>query len=312
MEITILIPVYNDSSSLLLLIKEIELIAKKNRYLNFTILIVDDDSSDSNQYSKLKKYKLIKIKYLKLKFNFGSQRTIFIGMLFCNHYKTKNLIIMDGDGEDKPQDILKLIQQSKNKNDSIIVAKRSKRINSMFFKFMHFFYKLTFYFLTGKQIDFGNFCFMKKEHINKLISMKHTKNNLAATILKSKIPISKILLDRGSRLSGMPKINYEGLIIHGLSSISTFSKEAIVRIIIFTFVVSAILFLSALVTLYLRIFTYIFIGQATAILGILFTIVMLILSNSFLMSLIYNSKESEYINRELSYKDYIVIEKNIN
>ena len=184
MKITILIPVYNDSASFLLIMNEIELIAKQNRNLKFTILIVDDDSSDSNQYSKLNKYKLIKIKYLKLKFNMGNQKAIFVGMLFCHHYKTENLVIMDGDGEDRPHDILKLIQQSKNKNNSIIVAKRLKRMNSIFFKFMYFFYKLIFLFLTGKQIDFENFCLMKKEHINKLISFKDIKNNFAATILK--------------------------------------------------------------------------------------------------------------------------------
>ena len=102
------------------------------------------------------------------------------------------------------------------------------------------------------------------------------------------------------------------MIIHGLNAISIFSKEAIVRIIIFTLLISIILFLTALITLYLRIFASIFIGQASAILGILFIIFILILSNSFLLSLIYNSKESENINRELSYKDYIVIDKNIN
>ena len=313
MEITILIPVYNDSSSLFLLIKEIEFLAKKNHDLKFTILIVDDDSNDSDQYSKLKDYKLIKIKYLKLKYNMGHQKAIFVGMLFCQHSKTENLIIMDGDGEDKTQDIIKLIKQSENIKKSIIVAKRSKRENPFFFKFMHFFYRLAFRILTGKQIDFGNFCLIKNEHINKLLSMEHVKNNLTATILKSKIHISKILLDRGSRFLGKPKMNYERLIILGLSAVSVFSKEAIVRIIVFTLLISIILFLGALGTIYLRFFTdyseILILGQATTIVGVLLTVGILIFFNSLLMSFIYNSKESNYINRKLSYKDYIVIEK---
>ena len=311
MQITILIPVYNDSTSLLLLIGEIELIAKKNPLLKITILIVDDDSNDSSQYTKLEKFKFIRIKYLKLKYNVGNQKAIFIGMLFCQNHNTENLIIMDGDGEDKPQDIMALIERSKEQNESIIVAKRSQRVNSLFFRFMYFFYKLTFRVLTGKKIDFGNFCLMKKQHINKLLSIEHLKNHFAATILKSKILISKIPLARGPRSAGETKMNYESLITHGLNAISVFSKEVIVRIIIFTLLICIILLFCTLITLYLRFFTYIFLGQAATVVGILLTIGLLILSNAVLMSFIYSLKESEYINKKLSYKDYVKINKNI-
>jgi glycosyltransferase involved in cell wall biosynthesis len=316
MEITILIPVYNDSSSLLLLIKEIENIAKENQNLKFTILIVDDDSSDSDQYSNLNNFELIKVQYLKLKHNMGHQKAIFVGMIFCQYHNIENLIIMDGDGEDKPQDIIKLIKQSEKYSESIIVAKRSKRENTFFFKFLHFLYKLIFRFLTGKKIDFGNFCFMKKKHIEKLLSIEHVKNNLIATILKSKTPISKIILDRGLRFLGKPKMNYERLIILGLSALSVFSREAMVRIIVFSLLISIALFLSALVTIYFRFFTdysnFLILGQATTIVSVLLTIGILVLFNSLLISFIYNSKESNHINRKLNYKDYVVIEKIID
>ena len=65
-------------------------------------------------------------------------------MLYANHYKIENLIIMDGDGEDKPKDIMKMIKESAINQKLIIVAKRSKRDNSLFFKFLHYTYKLIF------------------------------------------------------------------------------------------------------------------------------------------------------------------------
>ena len=313
MKLTVLIPTYNDSESLLILISKIAKIAEENSQYNFTILIVDDDSSDSDQYNKLKYLNSIKIKYIKLKNNCGHQKSIFIGMLYCKKHDVSNLIIMDGDGEDNPSDIIELIKAANKNPNSIIVAKRNKRSNTFFFKMMYFFYKSIFKLLTGKTIDFGNFCFMQKKHIHKLLTIDLLKNNITATILKSKIPIYKIPLDRGSRYKGKSKMNYQYLITHGLSSLSVYSREVIIRIIIFTFFICLILFLLILITLYLRFFTNFFLGQASTIIGTLLTIGLLVLSNSVLVSFILLSKENELISdKEYNYIDFIEIEKDIN
>ena len=313
MNFTIIIPTYNDSESLLILISEISEIAKIHNNYNFTILIVDDDSNDSDKYKKLRSINGLIIKYIKLKNNSGHQNAIFVGMLYCKENDYENILIMDGDGEDKPEDIIKLIDASKNKPESIIVAQRSKRINTVSFKVMYFFYKLIFKILTGKKIDFGNFCYMKKNHINKLLTFNYLKNNIAATIIKSKIPISKISLNRGRRYKGESKMNYQNLIAHALSSISVYSKDVIIRIIIFTLFICVNLFILTIITLYLRFFTSYFLGQAATVIGILLTIALLILSNSVLVSFIYSVTEKELVeNKKQTYLDYIEIEKDIN
>ena len=79
-------------------------------------------------------------------------------------------------------------------------------------------------------------------------------NNLAAAILRSRIPFEKLPIDRGSRYAGKSKMNYVSLVVHGLSGISVYAETIFVRLLMFTaFLVTMSVALIAFV-LFLRIF----------------------------------------------------------
>ena len=133
---TIILPTYNDWKSLSILLGQIEKILKNTNNI-YKVLIVDDNSSEKNDF-KLNKGKFFKeIKIIKKKKNVGSQKAIATGLKFISKYKNKiedKFIIMDSDGEDDPKKIKQIIKMiDKNSKIEIITMNRSIRKESFFF-----------------------------------------------------------------------------------------------------------------------------------------------------------------------------------
>ena len=165
------------------------------------------------------------IKILNLKINVGHQRAIAVGLqyVFNEVVEYDFLVVLDSDGEDKPEDIPSLIEKAKKQNNKkIIFTQRNKRQESSLFKTGYFFYKYLFCFLTGQKINFGNFSVIPKKLLGQVVCQQNIWNHYSGCIIQSKIPFDKILLDRGKRYKGTSKMNFNSLILHGLSSISVY------------------------------------------------------------------------------------------
>ncbi len=216
--------------SLELLIERIYFIAKKNSNYKFSILIIDDHSTEDDNYSKLINKDVLSINHLRLKENFGHQKAIYIGLMYCKKNNVENILIMDSDGEDKPEDIIVLIKNLEKNEKNIIVAKRTFRTNTFFFKFLYFVYKVLFIFFTGKIINFGNFCIFTNKNLNILLKIPGLHKHVASTILKSNISLTRVPISRGSRYIGVSKMNYFKLILHGIRAIMIFYKQVKIRI----------------------------------------------------------------------------------
>ena len=82
MKISIVIPVFNSSKILEVLVKEIK--ANLKELNNFEIILINDFSSD-NSWEIIKKLKVNNnfIKGINLKKNYGQHSAIFCGLKFC-------------------------------------------------------------------------------------------------------------------------------------------------------------------------------------------------------------------------------------
>lgn len=311
-DLNILIPTYNDEKSISKLISEIDIESEKIKNFKINIIIIDDGSLKNLHSELFLDLNNISIIYLKLNKNYGHQMAIYVGLLYCNKNNKENLMIMDGDGEDKPSDIKKILDETYNHPNTTIVAKRLKRKDSLLFKVMYFFYKILFFVLTGKKIDFGNFSFICKNHLKILLSHITLKQHLASTILKSKIPIKKISLDKGNRYFGKPKMNLENLIFLGLNAITVFSSQVIIRVIIFSIIFFLLLSIIFILVFYLRFFSdFLIPGQATYALGFLITINLIILVNSLLLSFMHSSLNLNHNLSDYDYKEFLLFEENL-
>ena len=121
----ILMPVYNDMSIAKLLIKEIDAVLD-NQKLSTSIILINDGSTDSIKEEYLTKplNNISFVDIINLERNIGHQRAIAVGLTkVYENYLCDAVLVMDADGEDKPEDIPRLIQEYKNhegKNDCAV------------------------------------------------------------------------------------------------------------------------------------------------------------------------------------------------
>ena len=126
-KIIILIPVFNDWKSLIKLIDEINENIKDYKNIDFDCLVVNDASTmDRPKLIKPNNIKLLKI--LNMKENRGHARCNAFGIRYIfENIDFDNLILMDGDGEDRPVEIKYLVDEVIKNPDISVVAKRIKR-----------------------------------------------------------------------------------------------------------------------------------------------------------------------------------------
>ena len=110
-KIIILIPVYNDWQSLEKLIENINL-RVKNINCKFSIFVINDGSTEKYDDKKFSTEE-IKVEVISLLKNVGHARSIATGLKYiCEKEDFDYVIPMDGDGEDRPDEISKFIEST--------------------------------------------------------------------------------------------------------------------------------------------------------------------------------------------------------
>ena len=131
----------------------------------FSILIINDASTEQQFIYAPNQENLDFIKIINMKENKGHARCIATGLKHIFENEEFDYVIpMDGDGEDRPEE-LNLIFKKLNENPSkTVTADRIKRSEGYLFKFMYEFHKTLTYVFTGKLIRFGNYgCLPKND-----------------------------------------------------------------------------------------------------------------------------------------------------
>ena len=123
----VLIPIYNDWQSVFKLLKEIDFqVSKWNA--DVSILIMNDGSTEARPTNEfiLKNLKLIRI--INIKKTQRHARSIATGLKFLfEREKFDHVIVMDGDGEDRPEELNLLFKKSSENTKKVITANRIKR-----------------------------------------------------------------------------------------------------------------------------------------------------------------------------------------
>ena len=233
MKIKILIPVYNDWQSLFKLIDEIDKL-QINEEFQISILIVND-ASNHDRATEKKQFKNIQsIKILNMIKNQGHARCIATGLKYLFEKDDFEYVIpMDGDGEDRPEEIIEFLNEVKNSNNKPIVGERVKRSEDLKFKICYALHKVFTLVFTGQLIKFGNFTCLPKSVVEKMINEKATWNSFSGSLKKIERNLVSIPSVRGKRYFGPSKMSFYNLIKHSLSIISVFRKTFLIRSALF-------------------------------------------------------------------------------
>tara|TARA_B100001029_G_scaffold151449_1_gene133997 strand:- start:252 stop:1124 length:873 start_codon:yes stop_codon:yes gene_type:complete len=233
MKIKILIPIYNDWRSLFELLKNIDhQISEIDDEVS--ILVVNDGSNEEKENESFEFKNIKSIKIINMKENKGHTRCNAAGLKFIFEKEDFDCVIpMDGDGEDRPEEITLLIEKSKDYPNEIITANRIKRSEGLLFKLCYEAHKLITLIFTGQNIKFGNFTLLPKSIVEKMVNEKATWNSFSGSLCKVSKNRKSISSIRGLRYFGPSKMSFSNLIQHSLSIISVFKFTWLVRSIIF-------------------------------------------------------------------------------
>ena len=236
MKIKILIPVFNDWQSVFKLLDEIDHnISEIDHEISVTIV---NDASNHDRDNENKNYQNIhSVKILNMRINQGHARCIATGLKYIFNKEDFDYVIpMDGDGEDRPEEIREFINKINNSNDNAIVGQRVKRSEGLIFKICYQIHKLITLTFTGKSIKFGNFTCLPKTIVEKMINEKATWNSFSGSLTKIENDMLSIPSIRGSRYFGPSKMSFFNLLKHSLSIISVFRKTVLIRSALFIIV----------------------------------------------------------------------------
>ena len=233
MKIIILIPVYNDWQSVFKLLDEIDNLSISNDY-NISVIVVNDASNYDRLDEKKTFNNISSIKIINMKINQGHARCIATGLKYIYEKEEFDYVIpMDGDGEDRPEEIKEFIEKINNSNGKPIVGERIKRSESFFFKICYQLHKLITLTFTGKSIKFGNFTCLPKITVEKMVNEKATWNSFSGSLRKLEEDLVTIPSTRGTRYFGPSKMSFSNLVQHSFSMISVFRKAVLIRSALF-------------------------------------------------------------------------------
>ena len=233
MKYVILIPIYNDRESLKLLVENINSEIKDLNH-EISLVVINDASSQQivDTYPNIENINSIEI--VNMKENRGHARCIASGLKYIFDKKEFDFVIpMDGDGEDRPEEIKNFIQLSEQSGEKSITGERVKRSEGLFFQLCYQFHKFLTLAFTGQSIKFGNFTCLSKSTVQKLLDEKATWNSFSGSLKKIEKDLISISSTRGKRYFGPSQMSFFNLLKHSLSIISVFRKTVLIRSALF-------------------------------------------------------------------------------
>ncbi|RUL83078.1 glycosyltransferase [Tautonia sociabilis] len=269
--LVVLIPVFNDWEALQLLLPELDRVLLAHG-LSADVLIVDDGSTTAPG-SPFSGYRALgRVSILGLKRNLGHQRAIAIGLAFVADRlpSCECLVVMDGDGEDDPRDIPRMLDRFRAEGGrAIVFADRTRRSESLKFQVFYKLYRITHRLLTGFDVRVGNFSVIPRRSLESLAVVSELWNHYAAAAFNSRQPHCSVPTQRAKRLQGEPRMNFVRLVVHGLSAISVHSELIGVRLLVVSLGLIALDVLAVAIVVAVRLTTELAIpGWATTAVGI--------------------------------------------
>ena len=232
----ILIPVYNDWKSVFKLLEIIDLQITKWDAEVF-VLIVNDASTKERLTIKLNVKNIKSVQIVNMKQNRGHARCYAAGLKYLIEKENFDyIILMDGDGEDRPEELTSLFNKSKENPSKTVTLDRIKRSEGPFFKLLYECHKILTYVFTGKLIKFGNYSCLPKKDAVKLVKESCIWSSYSGSITKIIPDRVSVPSTRGLRYFGPSQMNMFDLLIHSFSIIAVFKRTVIIRSILFLFI----------------------------------------------------------------------------
>jgi hypothetical protein len=270
--VIVVAPVYRDWDSASQLCRELDALCVDLPGADVRVLLVDDGSPDGRAgWEPLTTRALRGLDVLVLKRNLGNQKALATALCHVHaHLSCDAVLVMDGDGEDRPEDAVRLIRLAMAGPPHVIFAERRRRLESPAFRAGYHVYRALHRVLTGVSVRVGNFSVLPAGVLSRLTCMPELWNTYVGAVFRSRLPCDFIPLQRGQRYRGRSHMDLVALVHHGLSGIATFQDVVATRILLATALGMALVAMALAAVIGIRIGTDLSIpGWATSAAGLL-------------------------------------------
>ena len=317
MNYTVIVPFYNEAKNISSFNKELINNLKKidNEKRNLEIVYVDDGSSDET-FSELKKLSTNTVETLIIKHrtNLSQSAAINTGI---DQSKYENIVIMDGDLQNDPNDLAKMVSEFEKGTD-MLIGWRKHRKDNFFLRTLpsliaNFIVRL---FSKSKIHDHGcAFKILKKEIIDDFTNWGDFHRLLAARLANNGYQVNEIEVKHNSRIHGRSNYGFGRILkviidLLYLKFFKNYKTQSIYFFGLFSFFSFLLSILSFVYMLILKYFyTTSFIQTPLPLLAIFFIMIGLIFLFIGILAQLIINQDSKNINKESNIKEKIYFKK---
>lgn len=306
--LVVLTPVFDDWHAVTLLLAQLDETLAGAPWLSVQVVLVDDASKHgpTDELRGLTLEHVERVWLLPLRRNLGHQRAIALGLAYVEaELNCDAVAVMDGDGEDRPVDLLRLVERCRLTHGSaVIFARRSQRAEGLVFRSCYVLYRAAHRIITGQSVYFGNFSVVPVQLLRRVVVVSELWNHYAAAIMRSRIPYDTVETSRARRLAGKSRMSFVPLIAHGLSAMSVHGDVAGVRLLLANAVALALMGGGLSVVVGLKLFTSLAIPGWASTIGMLLLVLM---AQSAVLALVFvfMTLQSRAVHGFLPARDYV-------
>lgn len=243
-QLRVLIPVYNDWQTVELVLRDLDDVARRSGE-RFDVTLVNDGSSEVRQWDAALAQSLTQVDSLEianLYINRGLHFAVAVGLAhIAARRPCEAVLLMDGDGEDRPADVPGLLRAFREDPTRLVVAHRRRRQEGWVFRLSYLVFKQIFWLFTGRHFTFGIFGVCSWGQLQGLVRMPELLSSYPGTLLRSRVPLTRVPTDRGTRLMGKTHFGFVGHLQHGLGAIAVDLDRVLLRLLVFLGAAAALL-----------------------------------------------------------------------
>lgn len=224
-------PVYRDVESFRRLRQNV-LVAVEGLAEIVRFAVVDDTAGQDAEVQQLRAIPDVTV--ITPPFNLGHQRALVFGLrtLASQIQPDHVTVTMDADGEDQPEDIPRLLERLRSAETvahTVVLARRTKRRETLVFKVFYLFFGLLFRGLTGLVIRTGNFAAYRGTLVREILFHPHFDVCYSSSLLSLSLPVIYVPCERGVRYAGRSRMGYLRLFMHGTRMLMPFLDRIAIR-----------------------------------------------------------------------------------
>ncbi len=251
MKLSVVSPVYRAEKDLEELVTRIKNAIPSD--ISILEIILVDDFSPDNSWKEIERLAKLhpEILGIKLSRNFGQHYAITAGL---DHVTGDYIVVMDCDLQDKPEEISKLFQKSKEGFD-IVLARRFNRQDSFLKKFFSKLFYKTLGYLTGSKQDetVANYGLYKRNVINEVCNLRESIRYFPTMVKWVGFKTAYVDVEHASRQQGESNYNLKKMLNLALDIILAFSDKPLRLIIKLGMSIAFISILMAIYAIYNKI-----------------------------------------------------------